>query len=59
MYNYLNCFLKFSAEETLIKIEIFLKYLPKGFKLKSVYTIKGENNLENGYDDLVFNNKKN
>ena len=59
MYNYLNYFLKFSAEETLIKNESFLKYLSKGFKLKRVYTIKGENNLENGYDDLVFNNKKN
>ena len=30
----------------------------KGFKLKSVYTTKGENNIEKTYDDLVFNNKK-
>ena len=30
----------------------------KGFKLKSVYTTKGENNIEKAYDDLVFNNKK-
>ena len=59
MYNYLNYFLNFSAEETLIKNESFLKYLSKGFKLKSVYIFKGENNLENGYVDLAFNNKKN
>ena len=30
----------------------------KGFKLKSVYTTKGENNIEKAYDDLVSNNKK-
>ena len=30
----------------------------KGFKLKSVYTTNGENNIEKAYDDLVFNNKK-
>ena len=30
----------------------------KGFKLKSVYTTKGENNIEKAYDDLVLNNKK-
>ena len=34
-----------------------MKDLSKGFKLKSAYT-KGKNNIENAYDDLVFNNKK-
>ena len=42
LYNYLNYFLKFSVEKTLIKNESFLKDLLKGFKLKSVYTTKGE-----------------
>ena len=58
MYNYLNCFINFSVEETLIKNKSFLKDLLKGFKLKSVYTTNGENNIEKAYDDLVFNNKK-
>ena len=30
----------------------------KGFKLKSVYTTEGENNIEKAYDDLVLNDKK-
>ena len=30
----------------------------KWFKLKSVYTTKGENNIEKAYDNLVFNDKK-
>ena len=30
----------------------------KEFKFKSVYTTKGENNIEKAYDDLVSNNKK-
>ena len=58
LYNYLNYFSKLSAEEISIKNKSFLKGLPKGFKLKSVYTTKGENNIEKTYDDLVFNNKK-
>ena len=36
----------------------FLEDLSKRFKLKSVYTTKGENNTEKTYDDLVLNNKK-
>ena len=55
MYNY---FSKLSAEESLIKNKSFLEDLSKGFKLKSVYTIKGENNIEKAYYDLVLNNKK-
>ena len=58
LYNYLNYFFKFSVEETSIKNKSFLKDLSKGFNLKSVYTTNGENNIENAYDDLVFNNKK-
>ena len=58
MYNYLNYFSKLSAGEISIKNKSFLKDLSKGFKLKSVYTTKGENNIEKTYDDLVFNNKK-
>ena len=58
MYNYLNYFSKLSAEEISIKNKSFLKGLLKGFKLKSVYTTKGENNIEKDYDDLVFNHKK-
>ena len=42
LYNYLNYFFKFSVEKTLIKNESFLKDLLKGFKLKSLYTTKGE-----------------
>ena len=30
----------------------------KGFKLKSVYTTEGENNIEKAYDDLVLSDKK-
>ena len=30
----------------------------KGFKLKSAYPTRGENNLEKAYDDLVLSNKK-
>ena len=58
MYNYLNYFSKLSAEEILIKNKSFLEDLSKGFKLKSVFTTKGENNVENVYDDLVLSNKK-
>ena len=58
MYSYLNYFFKFRVEETLIKNESFLKDLSKGFKLKSVCTTKGENNIKKADDDLVFNNKE-
>ena len=58
MYNYLIYFSKLSAEEISIKNKSFLKDLSKGCNLKSVYTTKGENNIEKTYDDLVFNNKK-
>ena len=58
MYNYLNYFSNFSAEEISIKNKSFLEDLSKGFKLKSVYTTKGENNIEKVCDDLVLNNKK-
>ena len=58
MYNYLNYFSKLSAEEISIKNKSFLDDLSKGFKLKSVYTTKGENNIEKVCDDLVLNNKK-
>ena len=30
----------------------------KGFKLKSAYPTRGENNLEKAYDDLVLSNKR-
>ena len=55
LYNY---FSKLSAEESSIKNKSFLEDLSKGFKLKSVYTTKGENNIEKAYYDLVLNNKK-
>ena len=58
MYNYLNYCFKFSAEEISIKNKSILEDLSKGFKLKSVYTTKGENNIEKVCDDLVLNNKK-
>ena len=58
MYNYLNYFFNFSVEEISIKNKSFLKDLLKEFKLKSVYTTNGENNIEKAYNDLVFNNKK-
>ena len=58
LYNCLNYLSNFSAEEISIKNKSFLEDLSKGFKLKSVYTTKGENNIEKTYDDLVFNNKK-
>ena len=57
MYNYLNYCFKFSAEEISIKNKSILEDLSKGFKLKSVYTTKGESNIEKAYDDLVLNNK--
>ena len=44
--------------EISIKNKSFSKDISKGFNLKSVYTTKGENNIEKTYDDLVFNNKK-
>ena len=58
LYNYLNYFSKLSAEEILIKNKSFLEDLSRGFKLKSVFTTKGENNMEKVYDDLVLSNKK-
>ena len=58
MYNYLNYFSKLSVREISIKNESFLNDLLIGFKLKSVYNIKGKNNIEKVYNDLVFNNKK-
>ena len=58
MYNYLNYFFKSSTEKISIKNKSFLKDLSKELKLKSVYTTKGENNIEKAYDDLVFNNKR-
>ena len=58
MYNYLNHFSKFSAKEISIKNKSFLEDLSKGFKLKSVYTTKGESNIKKAYDDLVLNSKK-
>ena len=56
--NYLNSLSSRSAEKNSIKNKSFLRDLLKGFKLKSVYTTKGENNKEKAYDDLVFNDKK-
>ena len=61
MIDIIHCtiiFSTFSAKEISIKNNSFLKDLLKGFKLKSVYTTNGENNIEKAYDDLVFNNKK-
>ena len=58
MYNYLNFFSEHSVREISIKYESFLKDLLKGFKLKSVYITKGENNIEKVYNNFVFNNKK-
>ena len=58
LYNYLNHFSKLSAEDISIKSKSFLEDLLKGFKLKSVYTKNGENNIEKAYDDLLLNNKK-
>ena len=58
LYNYLNYFFNLSVEEISIKNKSFLEDLSKGFKLKSVYTTKGENNIEKVYDDLVLSNKK-
>ena len=58
MYNHLNYFFKFSVKEISIKNKSSLKDLSKGFKLKSFYTTKGENNIEMAYEDLVFNDKK-
>ena len=58
LYNYLNYFSKLSAEENSIKNKSFLEDLSKGFKLKSVYTTKGENNIGKAYDNLALSNKK-
>ena len=58
MYDCLNYFFKAGARKISIKNKSFLKDLVKGFKLKSVYTTKGENNIEKAYNDLVSNNKK-
>ena len=58
LYNCLNYLSNFSAEEISIKNKSFLEDLSKGFKLKSVYTTKGENNIEKAYYDLVLSNKK-
>ena len=56
--NYFHIKFNFGVEETLIKNKSFWKDLSKGFKLKSVYTTNGKNNIEKAYDDLVLNNKK-
>ena len=58
LHNYLNYLFKLSAEKISIKNKSFLKDLSKGFKLKSVYSTKGKNNIERAYDDLVLSNKK-
>ena len=58
MYNYLNYFSKRSVGDISIKNKSFLEDLSKGFKLKGVYTTKGEKNIEKAYEDLVLNNKK-
>ena len=55
LYNYLS---EFNLEKTSIKDKLFLEDLSNGFKIKSKYTTSGKNNIENAYDDLVFNNKK-
>ena len=55
MYNYLS---EFHLEKTSIKDKLFLEDLSNRFKIKSKYTTNGKNNIENAYDDLVFNNKK-
>ena len=54
LQNYLNDLFEFGLEKTSIKNKSFLEDLLKGFKLKAVYTNKGEK----AYDDLVWNNKK-
>ena len=56
--NYFHIKFNFGVEETLIRNKSFWKDLSKGFKLKSVYTTNGKNNIEKAYDDLVLNNKK-
>ena len=59
LYEYLNHLLEFSIKKKNSKRDkSFLEDLSKRFKLKSVYTTKGENNTEKTYDDLVLNNKK-
>ena len=58
LHNYLNYLFKLSVEKISIKNKSFLKDLSKGFKLKSVYSTKGKNNIERAYDDLVLSNKK-
>ena len=58
MYNYLNYFSKRSVGDISIKNKSSLEDLLKGFKLKSVYTTKGEKNIEKAYEDLVLDNKK-
>ena len=55
LYNYLS---EFNLEKTSIKDKLFLEDLSNGFKIKSKYTTSGKNNIENAYDDLVFNNKR-
>ena len=56
LYNYLNYFFTFSAEEISIRNKLFLEDLSKGFKFKSVYTTEGKINTEKAYDNLVLNN---
>ena len=58
LYRYLNYFSKLIVEKISIKNKPFLEDLSKGFKLKSVYTTKGKNNIEKACDHLVLNNKK-
>ena len=45
LYYYLSYFSNSNVREISLKNESFLKDLLKGFKLKSVYTTKGENNI--------------
>ena len=54
LYKSLNYFSRLSEEEISIKNELFLEDLSKGFKLKSAYHTKGENNIEEAYDESVF-----
>ena len=56
LYNYLNYFFTFSAEEISIRNKLFLEDLSKGFKFKSVYTTESKINTEKAYDNLVLNN---
>ena len=61
MVDIIHCtiiFLSLVQKKFQIKNKSFLEDPSKGFELKGVYNTKGENNIENAYDDLVFSNKK-